>query len=206
MFNRLSGAGYECTFHFHETPRGRLRRRTGAGRRGAHAADPIGRAGIQAQYEQDVANCKKGTTGQDRSACLREAGAAREEANRQRLQEGSTSQLQQNMLDRCNRLPQASRQDCTQMTSPTQVRGSVQGGGVLRETVIQAPAESAAARRHAGHGPGHRRADAPVRPPPAAVAGWARVRARHRAQPPPQSGKMAAVALTHAYPCPTSSP
>ena len=43
-----------------------------------HAADPIGRAGIQAQYEQDVANCKKGTTGQDRSACLREAGAARE--------------------------------------------------------------------------------------------------------------------------------
>lgn len=119
-----------------------------------HAADPIGRAGIQAQYEQDVANCKKGTTGQDRSACLREAGAAREEANRQRLQEGSTSQLQQNMLDRCNRLPQASRQDCiTQMTSPTQVRGSVQGGGVLRETVIQAPAESA--------------------PPPAATPGMA---------------------------------
>ena len=37
----------------------------------ARAADPIGRAGIQAQYEQDVANCKKGTTGQDRSACLR---------------------------------------------------------------------------------------------------------------------------------------
>ena len=177
----------------------------------AHAADPIGRAGIQAQYEQDVANCKKGTTGQDRSACLREAGAAREEANRQRLQEGSTSQLQQNMLDRCNRLPQASRQDCiTQMTSPTQVRGSVQGGGVLRETVIQAPAESAAARRHAGHGPGHRRADAPVRrarrrPWPAGRAGRASARA-HRAQPPPQSGKMAAVALTHAYPCPTSSP
>ena len=87
--------------------RASLRRRTGAGRRGRAAADPIGRAGIQAQYEQDVANCKKGTTGQDRSACLREAGAARE-ANRQRLQEGSTSQLQQNMLDRCNRLPQAS--------------------------------------------------------------------------------------------------
>ena len=113
------------------------------------------------------------------------------------------------MLDRCNRLPQASRQDCiTQMTSPTQVRGSVQGGGVLRETVIQVPAERAAAA--AGHGPGHRRADAPVRPrPPAAVAGRmgrARVRAPIGAQPPPQSGKMAAVALTHAYPCPTSSP
>ena len=131
--------------------RARLRRRTGAGRRG-RAADPIGRAGIQAQYEQDVANCKKGTTGQDRSACLRGL-APPAEANRQRLQEGSTSQLQQNMLDRCNRLPQASRQDCiTQMTSPTQVRGSVQGGGVLRETVIR--------RR-------------PSAPPPAATPGMA---------------------------------
>ena len=34
----------------------------------------------------------------------------------------------------------------------------------------------------------------------------ARPRAPIGAQPPPQSGKMAAVALTHAYPCPTSSP
>ena len=175
------------------------------------AADPIGRAGIQAQYEQDVANCKKGTTGQDRSACLREAGAAREEANRQRLQEGSTSQLQQNMLDRCNRLPQASRQDCiTQMTSPTQVRGSVQGGGVLRD---RDPGAGRARRR-----PPPRRAW--PRPPArrcaskAAPAGGrgrpdgqgARPRAPIGAQPPPQSGKMAAVALTHAYPCPTSSP
>ncbi|MNL86120.1 hypothetical protein D3C87_2146950 [compost metagenome] len=28
------------------------------------------------------------------------------------------------------------------MTAPTNVRGSVQGGGVLRETVIQVPADS----------------------------------------------------------------
>lgn len=110
----------------------------------AQAADPIGRAGIQAQYEQDVAACKNGSTGQERTACMREAGAAREEANRQRLSDGTTDQHQQNMLDRCNRLPADSRQDCiTQMTSPTQVRGSVQGGGVLRETVIQVPAGTA---------------------------------------------------------------
>ncbi|WZB60606.1 hypothetical protein WJ970_22210 [Achromobacter xylosoxidans] len=174
-----------------------------------HAADPIGRAGIQAQYEQDVANCKKGTTGQDRSACLREAGAAREEANRQRLQEGSTSQLQQNMLDRCNRLPQASRQDCiTQMTSPTQVRGSVQGGGVLRETVIQAPrARRRPPPRRAWPRPPARRCASKAAPGGGGYrTGRARVRAPIGAQPPPQSGKMAAVALTHAYPCPTSSP
>ena len=109
----------------------------------AQAADPIGRAGIQAQYEQDVAACKNGSTGQDRAACMREAGAARQEANRKQLSDGSTEQHQQNMLDRCNRLPADTRQDCvTQMSSPTQVRGSVQGGGVLRETVIQVPANT----------------------------------------------------------------
>ncbi|MGE8619268.1 MAG: hypothetical protein ACN6O0_15710 [Achromobacter spanius] len=106
-----------------------------------HAADAIGRAAIQSQYEQDVANCKSGKSNQDRATCMQEAGAARQEANRQNLKEGSTDQHQQNMVDRCNRLPAASRQDClTQMTSPTNVRGSVQGGGVLRETVIQVPA------------------------------------------------------------------
>ncbi|WP_223264832.1 hypothetical protein [Achromobacter spanius] len=106
-----------------------------------HAADAIGRAAIQSQYEQDVANCKNGKTNQDRTTCMREAGAARDEALRQNLKDGSSDQLQQNMVDRCNRLPAGSRQDClTQMTSPTNVRGSVQGGGVLRETVIQVPA------------------------------------------------------------------
>lgn len=106
-----------------------------------HAADAIGRAAIQSQYDQDVAKCKSGNTNQDRATCLREAGAARDEANRQNLKEGSTDQHQQNMVDRCNRLPGASRQDClTQMSSPSNVRGSVEGGGVLRETVIQVPA------------------------------------------------------------------
>ena len=86
------------------------------------AADPIGRAGIQAQYEQDVAACKNGSTGQDRAACMREAGAARQEANRKQLSDGTTEQHQQNMIDRCNRLPADSRQDCiTGMTQPTQV-------------------------------------------------------------------------------------
>src|SRR5690606_14587641 len=39
-----------------------------------HAADAIGRAAIQSQYEQDVANCKNGNTNQDRATCMREAG------------------------------------------------------------------------------------------------------------------------------------
>ncbi|WP_246842363.1 MULTISPECIES: hypothetical protein [Achromobacter] len=110
-----------------------------------HAADATGRGKGQSQYQQDIAACKSGATGQDPAACMREAGAARQEAARQNLREASPDQYQQNMIDRCNRLPEASRQDCvTQMTSPTNVRGSVQGGGVLRETVIQVPADSAA--------------------------------------------------------------
>lgn len=108
-----------------------------------HAADATGRGSAQSQYQQDVAACKSGATGQDQAACMREAGAARQESGRNNLKDGNNDQLQQNMLDRCNRLPAASRQDCvTQMTSPTNVRGSVQGGGVLRETVIQVPADT----------------------------------------------------------------
>ncbi|MCY1196540.1 hypothetical protein D9M72_78830 [compost metagenome] len=129
-----------------------------------HAADATGRGAGQSQYQQDVAACKSGATGQDQAACMREAGAAQQEARRQNLKEGSTDQYQQNMIDRCNRLPAASRQDCvTQMTSPTNVRGSVQGGGVLRETVIQVPADSV--------------------PPASGVPG---------AAPPPASGSMSA--------------
>ena len=119
-----------------------------------HAADPIGRAGIQAQYEQDVANCKKGTTGQDRSACLRELAPPARKPIVSACRRARRPSFSRTCWTAAIASPQASRQDCiTQMTSPTQVRGSVQGGGVLRETVIQAPAESA--------------------PPPAATPGMA---------------------------------
>ncbi|KRC86196.1 hypothetical protein ASE30_04410 [Achromobacter sp. Root83] len=111
----------------------------------AHAAD-AGTSGTgtpQSRYQQDVAACKSGATGQPLQTCLREAGAAREESRRQNLNEASPEQRQQNILARCNRLPEAQRQNCvTQMTAPTNVRGSVRGGGVLRETVIQVPADS----------------------------------------------------------------
>ncbi len=117
-----------------------------------HAADNTGAASSQSRYQQDVAACKSGATGQPLETCLREAGAARQERGRQNLREDSPDQLQQNMLARCNRLPEAQRQNCvTQMTSPTNVRGSVQGGGVLRETVIQVPADTMAP---AGNAPG----------------------------------------------------
>ncbi|UIP23554.1 hypothetical protein [Achromobacter deleyi] len=107
------------------------------------AADTTGTSTPQQRYQQDVAACRSGATGQPLDTCLREAGAALQESRRQNLKEATPEQRQQNILARCNRLPEAQRQNCvTQMTAPTNVRGSVQGGGVLRETVIQVPADS----------------------------------------------------------------
>ncbi|OZI75011.1 hypothetical protein [Bordetella genomosp. 12] len=95
-----------------------------------------------AVYKREVARCNAGQSAEDRKTCLREAGAARDEAKRNRLSTGSTSH-EQNRTRRCDSLPAQQRQDCiTQMTDPanTTTRGSVAGGGVLRETVIPVPA------------------------------------------------------------------
>lgn len=108
---------------------------------GAQAAASQSETSTQTKYEQDVADCKSGRGGQDPAACMREAGAARDAANRQALGSSSNDELQQNALARCNQLPQTDRQDCVaKMSSPdTTVSGSVQGGGVLREKTIPVP-------------------------------------------------------------------
>lgn len=105
----------------------------------ARAADTASTS--QSQHQQDVATCKSGASGQPLETCLREAAAARQERDRQNLREDSPEQLRQNELARCNRLPESQRQTCVaKMTSPTNVQGSVQGGGVLRQKEIQVPA------------------------------------------------------------------
>jgi hypothetical protein len=101
------------------------------------AASSARAAGGDAQYESDVARCNSGQTNQDRATCLKEAGASQVERRRNGLSNPTDSQS--NATARCNALPAAQRQDClTQMSGQgsTTVQGSVQGGGVLRETVI----------------------------------------------------------------------
>lgn len=92
-------------------------------------------------YQQERAACTNGTSHQDRATCLREAAAARGEAKRGHLTE-STS-YDENALMRCNVLPPADRQDCAKRVHGQGiVSGSVQGGGVYRETtttVIESP-------------------------------------------------------------------
>jgi hypothetical protein len=76
---------------------------------------------------------------QDRAACIREAGAARQEAARGGLT--SAPDYQRNALARCGLQPPADRADCEARVlggsgnTRGAVDGSVMGGGVIRESV-----------------------------------------------------------------------
>lgn len=110
---------------------------------GATAAQAMTAAEIEAQYKADIAQCNQGSS-TDREACMREAGAARDAASHNNLTDPNTS-FTQNQLQRCQSLPQGQREECMKQMSgqDTRVMGSVEGGGVLRETTIQIPAEPA---------------------------------------------------------------
>jgi outer membrane murein-binding lipoprotein Lpp len=78
---------------------------------------------------------------QDREACRREAGAAKQEAERGGL--APAGQAEQNALARCQLLqPAADRADCEARVrgAATSSSGSVMGGGVIRESVTPVPA------------------------------------------------------------------
>lgn len=109
----------------------------GLGSTAAIAADASG------SYQQERAACLSGQTQQDRATCLREAGAARGEAKRGNLNDGAVS-YQQNAQNRCNALPPADRDACMRrMQGQGTVSGSVDGGGVYRETTTIVPVPAA---------------------------------------------------------------
>jgi hypothetical protein len=103
----------------------------------ALAADPASGPGSQTRYQREVAVCN--TIQQDHAACIREAGAAREEAHRNGLTSASAATYQQNALARCQLQTGADdRAACEQRvmgTGVSSIEGSVLGGGVLREAV-----------------------------------------------------------------------
>ena len=95
----------------------------------------------QAAYQREAASCRRAARqDQDRSACMREAGAAREETRRGRLVDHQAD-YQRNATLRCDALPEADRRDClTRMQGGGTTSGSVKAGGVYRETVTRTPA------------------------------------------------------------------
>jgi hypothetical protein len=108
----------------------------------ASAAGNKTNADIQAQYRADVAHCKSPQATQDRNTCMKEAGAAMEEARRNQLVTGSPN-YQQDAVNRCKALPTDRQQDCLMQMSgqDTVTKGSVDSGGILRETTITVPAK-----------------------------------------------------------------
>ena len=84
---------------------------------------------------------------QDKAACQREAGAARQEAARGGLTSGSLSGNEANALARCQQVPAADKADCEARIrggEGSSSSGSVMGGGVIRETVTPVPAPAQA--------------------------------------------------------------
>jgi hypothetical protein len=91
----------------------------------------------QATYQRDRAACMRGASNQDRATCLKEAGAALQEAKREALDTNTEQgQFEANRLRRCDNQPARDRDDCVRrMNGEGTTRGSVQSGGIYRELV-----------------------------------------------------------------------
>lgn len=100
----------------------------------AFAADPV-----NSTIAQERANCVAGNTNQDQATCLREAGAAKQEAQRGNLRD--SGDYAGNASKRCAALPAEEKADCERRAmGEGSVSGSVGSGGVVRELVTPVPA------------------------------------------------------------------
>lgn len=101
--------------------------------------------GTAARMQSEKATCDG--VQQDKAACLREAGAARQAANNNDLTTDGRAGNNANAMARCKLQPVADRTDCIARlkgsnTGTTTTSGSVMGGGVIRETVTPVPASA----------------------------------------------------------------
>lgn len=98
------------------------------------AADKSATAEAAAVYQQDRAACNSGQSTQDRATCLREAGAAHEQAKSGKLN-NATNSFQENAMARCSALSGAERDDCANRAKGGGISsGSVGSGGIITET------------------------------------------------------------------------
>ncbi|NYT65964.1 hypothetical protein H0A58_08285 [Alcaligenaceae bacterium] len=89
------------------------------------------------RYQADVQLCNSSSNYQDKSTCLKEASAALAEARHNRLTTGERL-APDNRTKRCDALSGQDKDDCLlQMSGQhTTTQGSVEAGGILRETTI----------------------------------------------------------------------
>lgn len=90
-------------------------------------------AEAQSNYQRERASCLNGQSHQDRATCLKEAGAAYQEARGGRLGNGD-GQFERNRLMRCTAQAPQDRLACERNANGEGVTsGSVNGGGIIRE-------------------------------------------------------------------------
>lgn len=102
------------------------------------------KASIDARYQADRSACMSRVDPDSRQACLREAGAARQESLRGTLGNGASAdeaQWQQNALSRCTvHTDPVDRSACERMVlGKGESAGSVEGGGVIRQITTTLP-------------------------------------------------------------------
>ena len=87
-------------------------------------------------------SCARHTSAEDRKTCLREAGAAKAEARRGELRVPGAD-YERNSMQRCQTLPADDQEACrARVRGEGTSSGSVEGGGIYRETreIVPAPA------------------------------------------------------------------
>jgi hypothetical protein len=103
---------------------------------------------VEARYQKERAQCQHEAAGPQRDTCLKEAGAARDEARRGAVHSDAAPQ-ERNARARCQALPASDRPDClARVRGEGTQRGSVKEGGIYKESVtveIGAPAQRPAA-------------------------------------------------------------
>jgi hypothetical protein len=105
----------------------------------AAVAGNTGVADAQSRYQRERAACMNGQSNQDRATCLREAGAAFDQAKRHGLDDGAAPYAR-NALQRCEGLPDEDRAACVaRMQGQGSVSGSAAAGGILRELEVTTP-------------------------------------------------------------------
>ncbi|MBI1943975.1 MAG: hypothetical protein HYS35_09930 [Betaproteobacteria bacterium] len=108
----------------------------------AAAAEPGRAADVHKRYLEERAYCLGIKQAEDRTTCLREAGAAQIEARRGTLAKESAD-FEQNRFARCAYHKRADeREYCERrMRGEGSVSGSVAAGGILRELTVIVPAD-----------------------------------------------------------------
>ena len=104
------------------------------------AAEASGVPDADTRYRQERERCERIESPADRATCLREAAAARAEARRGMLTDRPDDPIRylENALKRCEPLPPDERADCEyRVRGGGTTRGSVEAGGIYRETVTR---------------------------------------------------------------------